>query len=98
MEGLENQANEMVYGEISDYADQMQAGQMNPDLFENRSDPRNANGLNPGEPGVTVSDDLVGSGNLSEQQAGIPPQMGLGMGEEMGGEEMGMLEEEYGAF
>lgn len=60
-----SQAQEMIYGEIGDFADGMMV--QGPDYFQNRVKPENIPGDNPAEPGVTFSDDEMG---MLEQQYG----------------------------
>lgn len=60
-------AQEMVYGEIEDFAGDMMAEKPAPDYLVNRAKPENLPGSDPSEPGVTLSDDEMG---LLEEQYG----------------------------
>lgn len=60
------QAQEMIYGEIGDFADGMMVGDA-PDLTVNRAKPENIPGLDPADPGVTFSEEEMG---MLEQQYG----------------------------
>ena len=61
MNGMEDKAKDLVYGEIGDFAeDMMLGGDEGADLMKNRAKPENMPGDDPSEPGVTFSDDEMG--------------------------------------